>query len=59
MKKHLGAFPMNCLACCVPQAAFYMQSYKKQFTVNNSPVKDVLGIDLIDSKTAVFKMCDA
>jgi dihydroflavonol-4-reductase len=59
MKKTLGAFPMNCLACCVPQARFYMQSYKKEFTVDNSPVKTVLGIDLIDSKTAVLKMCEA
>ena len=29
MTKTLGAFPMNCLACCSKQAAFYMQSYKK------------------------------
>ena len=59
MKKRMGAFPMNCLACCVFQARFYMNNYQKQLTVNNSPAKEILGIDLIDSKTALYKMCDA
>lgn len=59
LTKPMGVpFMLKCLSCCVPEAAGFIRKANKKYTVDNSPAKDVLGIEFKDVKVSIIEMTD-